>query len=427
MVQFDYTPRVAGETAGLGFTLPLPQRQQGIDVRSASPQSRRAAADASFYEPATDIDTTLTTMRDGYMQGVQELNDLIRDAYSKGYDPRTVDYGDENSMEVNKRFTEKINDIKMREAQLRQAKAITSRFMQQGQVFDQNIEDISNLQGFGGAEDIAKAFNAANTASGYGDDGFQAMQQAREDAIANIDAVYAPYFEKYKDNPIVLQQLQTKYQTNIGALETPFMKPPPAPKPSRVDESLEIERRKKDESFRRNVQSYLSRTEPTYGEEVSVSGLKIGKNITASIGGVSQVATTSSVVDNRTDLSLLSEQDISGGRVTVSDPKYDRISLVAIGKDGRVISDFSGVEEVQGQGRRAQTVKRPLSKDDIVEFRVMATGSAKMRGGAVTNAYDDPSVLTYKDEAQAEAVRRRISELQIEANKRNEKLKSRFD
>lgn len=371
MINFEYTPRAASETAGLGFQLPIAQRQVGVDVRNADPNVRRRAADASFYEPATDIDTTLTAMRDEYMLGVQELNELSRQAFAKGYDPRSVDYSDANSIEVNRRFTEKIAEIKMKEAQLRQARAVTSRFMQQGTLYDPTISDISQLQGFEGAGGVVKGFNQALTAQGYGEEGMQIMQEAREQAIANIQSIYQPYMEKYANNPIAMQALQTKLNTELASLEVPAVKPPPREARDPIAEFVAKKEIGLEIEDNRKFNSAIKTMSPK-----PVGNKLIARAPDGSKREIGQLyrAPLPSPVSPATSAAKYVVGDIPSDE-PLKNFKYDALEIVPIDKDGKVITSMKNI---------------PVSKYD--RFVVLAKGVAE--GYKLYTVYDEFNAIS---------------------------------
>lgn len=404
MVEFDYTPRVAQDTAGLGFVLPLPQMQQGIDVRNANPQTRASqAASMPFYEQAEDIDPTLTYLRDSYIADVQGLNALVQEAVSLGYDPRTIDYQDAQSIEVNKRYREMLEPIKQKEAQLRYAKPVTTRMRQLGQLYDPSIEDISALQGFGGAEDISKAYNQSLTSMGYGQEGLQAANTARIAAQNNITAIYKPYVDRFANNPVLAQSLNTMYQRDLSAMEQALPKAPPKPQRDPIADAALKDQETARAKAEKELQSYLKRTAPQrVGGEIKLGNKVIGtrKRVPFAVD-MTPTSTSAFTTESNFAKEGLGDEAV-GGRVPVQEPRYDGMEIVAIGPNNIVITNLTNKK-----------------KGDVLRFAVMAKGLAKSEVGSI-DAYDDPrNVFQFKDEAQATALEQRLSELEQDVNAYN--------
>lgn len=366
MVEFDYTPRVAQETAGLGFSLPLPQRQQGIDVRNANPQTRASqAASMPFYQQAEDIDPTLTNLRDSYIADVQGLNALVQEAVSLGYDPRTIDYQDPQSIEVNKRYREMLEPIKQKEAQLRYAKPVTTRMRQLGQLYDPSIEDVSALQGFGGAEDVSKAYNQSLTSMGYGQEGLNAANIARKAAQDNIKAIYQPYMDKFANNPVLAQSLNTMLQRDLSTMEQALPKAPPKETEQKLSEYEKLVMKSAFESDEK-TQGYLSAMPITeYGSNLVyqnvVRNKKTGEAIRAegtfNLGRLLRVPLAKAIQPASTTAFVEGEE---GLQKNIGDQKYNDMKIVPVDAKGNPTQD----------------------KTKIKEFKVLLTGSG-------TNANDD--------------------------------------
>jgi hypothetical protein len=345
MVEFDYTPRVAQETAGLGFTLPLPQRQQGVDVRNANPQTRAAqAASMPFYQQSEEIDPTLTNLRDAYIADVQGLNALVQEAVSLGYDPRTIDYQDPQSIEVNKRYREMLEPIKQKEMQLRYAKPVTTRMRQLGQLYDPSIEDISALQGFEGALDVAKAYNQSLTSMGYGQDGLTAANNARLAAQNNITAIYSPYVEKFANNPVLAQSLNTMYQRDISAMEQALPKAPPKETEQKLSEYEKLVMKSAFESDEK-TQGYLSAMPITeYGDNLGyqtvVRNKKTGEQIRVedryNLGRLLRVPLAKPIQPASTTAFVEGE---NGLQKNIGDQKYNDMKIVPVDAKGNPTQD----------------------------------------------------------------------------------------
>lgn len=376
MVEFEYTPRVASETAGLGFSLPLPQRQVGVDVRNANPNTRASMMqDMPFYEVSEDIDPTLTNLRDAYIADVQGLNALVQEAVALGYDPRTIDYQDPQSIEINKMYREMLNPIKQKEAQLRYAKPITERMRQQGQFYNRGIQDVANLYGFGGAEDVVKGYNQSLTSMGYDKEGLFAAQKGREEAIANIDKVYAPLLEQYKDDPEALQQLNTMYNMNVSSLEQAMPKgSKPQRDPIQDFEAKEIvkaniELQKEQIKAQDKYEKVLKQMTPR-----AVSGNLIvkgtdGKKV-RDIGQRVSAPLTKSMEPSTVTAKYYSKSTPLPERNNLDKFRYDSMEIIGIDKDGNVI-----------EGKDV-----PISQYD--RFEVLMKGSASSAGKRRVAVYD---------------------------------------
>lgn len=396
MVEFDYTPRVAQETAGLGFSLPLPQRQQGIDVRNANPQTRASqAASMPFYQQAEDIDPTLTNLRDSYIADVQGLNALVQEAVSLGYDPRTIDYQDPQSIEVNKRYREMLEPIKQKEAQLRYAKPVTTKMRQLGQLYDPSIEDISALQGFGGAEDVSKAYNQSLTSMGYGQEGLNAANIARKAAQDNITAIYQPYIDKFANNPVLAQSLNTMLQRDLSTMEQALPKAPPKDELGIYYQKKQIDKKFKDVKEVEELDSQIQISVAPTNFSVKTASGTMRPVLGLPIAGLGKVIAPKK-----------SSVKTSGGKTEqATKQEFDRIAVLPMNKSGAAIFE-------------------PTATDEVVGFGVFAVGKADVGTGTkkrTVDVYDSYDIVSSVANENYKAVSNdRRNKLQSEAERLNE-------
>jgi hypothetical protein len=367
-------------------------------VRNANPQTRAAqAASMPFYEQSEEIDPTLTNLRDAYIADVQGLNALVQEAVSLGYDPRTIDYQDPQSIEVNKRYREMLEPIKQKEMQLRYAKPVTTKMRQSGELYDPFITEVSNLSGFGGAENITKAYNASLSSMGYDQAGIAAAEAARQQAIEGINAVYAPYREQFKGNPVMSQALETKYMTDMNSLEQAL---PKGAKPQRDELAMYYQKKQIDKDFKavEEVNDFDSKMQisvaPTNFTVKTASGTArpvLGLPL-AGLGVV--IAPKKSSVKT------------SGGKTEqATKQEFDRIAVLPMNKNGNAIFE-------------------PTATDEVVGFGVFAVGKADVGTGTkkrtvdVYDSYDIVSSVANKNYKAVSDDRR--NKLQSEAARLNE-------
>jgi hypothetical protein len=421
MVEFDYTPRVAQETAGLGFTLPLPQRQQGVDVRNANPQTRATqAASMPFYEQADDITSALTTLRDAYIADVQDLNTLVQEGVELGYDARTIDYQDPQSIEVNKRYREVLNRVKSKELELRNAKPVVDAVAKSRGVFNPEAMSYGEIDPFFGAAEAAAAFNQGVGTQGYGEEGMTEALKAKAQAEQNINAIYAPQFEKYKNNPAMMQSLEDKRLRDISSLQAISKKEAPREPMERNPLSLKVAEWELKNEFDKisKTQEYMN----------GMQAVPIGSNLVAlspdgstrNIGQPYRVALINEAKPTTTT-ALTSEGKKSG----LKDIRYDGLQIVGYGKDGKIITDD----------------KVPVSQ--YAGFKVMAKGIAEEKAivppterpqaGKVAkptyvekaiDVFDDPSVVATSGDAEYKLVLAEITrQMQVQAENMTKALK----
>jgi len=370
MVEFDYTPRVAQETAGLGFTLPLPQRQQGVDVRNANPQTRAVqAASMPFYEQADDITSALTTLRDAYIADVQDLNTLVQEGVELGYDARTIDYQDPQSIEVNKRYREVLNRVKSKELELRNAKPIVDAVTKAGGLVNTGAMAYGEIDPFLGAGEPIKAFNQGIGSQGYGEEGMTTALLAKEKAEQDINAIYAPQFEKYKNNPTMMQSLENKRLRDISSLQAISKKEAPRePRDPIADFQLREEIKLKMQSNRAYNSAIKDMTITPVSNNLFVKG-KDGKKV-RDIGARYSAPLTKTMEPASVDAKYYGRGTKDTDRKNLDKFKYDVMEIVGIDKDGNVIEDAN----------------TPVSQYD--RFEVVMKGSASSGGKKRIAVYD---------------------------------------
>lgn len=118
MDQTDLSPRVAQETAGYGFQVPIFRMNQGINASMASPQARQSMipvdfAMEDFRVSPEDYQMSLKEeARVGLDQGLLELNDLVSKAAMAGIDATKIDMSNPASIAVNQMFRKKFQEVK---------------------------------------------------------------------------------------------------------------------------------------------------------------------------------------------------------------------------------------------------------------------------------------------------------------------------
>lgn len=118
MDQTDLSPRVAQETAGYGFQVPIFRMNQGINASMASPQARQSMipvdfAMEDFRVSPEDYQLSLKEeARAGLDQGLLELNDLVSKAAMAGIDATKIDMSNPASIAVNQMFRKKFQEVK---------------------------------------------------------------------------------------------------------------------------------------------------------------------------------------------------------------------------------------------------------------------------------------------------------------------------
>ena len=405
MVEFDYTPRVAQETAGLGFTLPLPQRQQGVDVRNANPQTRAAqAASMPFYEQASDITSALTTLRDAYIADVQDLNTLVQEGVELGYDARTIDYQDPQSIEVNKRYREVLNRVKAKELELRNAKPLVDAVAKSRGVFNPEAMSYGEIDPFFGAAEAAAAFNQGVGTQGYGEEGMTEALKAKAQAEQNINAIYAPQFEKYKNNPAMMQSLEDKRLRDISSLQAISKKEAPRePRDPIMDFQMKEEIRLKMQSNKAYNNVIKDMTITPVSENLFVKGKdgkkvrEIGQRYSAPLTKTMEPASVSA---KYYDKGIQPEQIIG-----LDGFKYDAMEIVGIDKDGNVI----------------KAKDTPLSQYDRFEVVMKGSASTGTKRIAVYDTYGN--VVRGISEEEREAYRDVNNVLQQQAQNMTRALK----
>lgn len=399
MVEFDYTPRVAQDTAGLGFVLPLPQRQQGIDVRNANPQTRASqAASMPFYEQASDITSALTGLRDAYIADVQDLNTLVQEGVELGYDARTIDYQDPQSIEVNKRYREVLGRVKAKELELRNAKPLVDAVAKAGGLVNTEAMAFGEIDPFFGADEPIKAFNQGIGSQGYGAEGMTSALLAKEKAEQDINAIYAAQFKKYENNPTMMQSLEDKRRRDISSLQAISKKE--APKPERNELAIYYQKKQIDKQFKdvKEVEDFDSKMQisvaPTNftvkgadGKSQAVLGLPI-------VGLGEVIAPKKSSVKT------------SGGKTEqAAKQEFDRMAVLPMDKNGNAIFE-------------------PTATDEIVGFGVFVVGKADLGTGAkkrTVDIYDSYDIISSVANENHKAVSDdRRNKLQSEAQRLNE-------
>jgi hypothetical protein len=158
------------------------------------------------------------------MLGVQELNELSRQALAKGYDPRSVDYSDANSIEVNRRFTEKVAEIKMKEAELRQAREFKQRAFAKGDIFSssfnaqQMVDNALSPQSFQAVQEYNKGMSATPIKNA---ESYMMALQDREKILLDLQSKLDANIARAQGDEVVIAKLLDEHKNAVIGLQMP--------------------------------------------------------------------------------------------------------------------------------------------------------------------------------------------------------------
>lgn len=122
----ELTPRVAQQTAGLGFQVPVFRMNQGVSAATANPMSRAAMQPMEMIsEGQFGLNPNVMAMADEqsraqFFAGVDELNQFVNKAAEFGIDPSKVDMTVPESFALNQEFRKRVQGLQQ------QARAIST-------------------------------------------------------------------------------------------------------------------------------------------------------------------------------------------------------------------------------------------------------------------------------------------------------------
>ena len=122
----ELTPRVAQQTAGLGFQVPVFRMNQGVSAATANPMSRAAMQPMEMVsEGQFGLNPNVMAMADEqsraqFFAGVDELNQFVNKAAEFGIDPSKVDMSVPESFALNQEFRKRVQGLQQ------QARAIST-------------------------------------------------------------------------------------------------------------------------------------------------------------------------------------------------------------------------------------------------------------------------------------------------------------
>lgn len=122
----ELTPRVAQQTAGFGFQVPVFRMNQGVSAATANPMSRAAMQPMEMIsEGQFGLNPNVMAMADEqsraqFFAGVDELNQFVNKAAEFGIDPSKVDMSVPESFALNQEFRKRVQSLQQ------QARAIST-------------------------------------------------------------------------------------------------------------------------------------------------------------------------------------------------------------------------------------------------------------------------------------------------------------
>ena len=122
----ELTPRVAQDTGGFGFQVPVFRMNQGVSAATANPMSRAAMQPMEMIsEGQFGLNPNVLAMADEsaraqFFAGVDELNQFVNKAAEFGIDPSKVDMSVPESFALNQEFRKRVQALQQ------QARGITT-------------------------------------------------------------------------------------------------------------------------------------------------------------------------------------------------------------------------------------------------------------------------------------------------------------
>jgi hypothetical protein len=193
--------------------------------------------------------------------------------------------------------------------------------------------------------------------------------KAKAQAEQNINAIYAPQFEKYKNNPAMMQSLEDKRLRDISSLQAISKKEAPRePRDPIADFQLREEIKLKMQSNRAYNSAIKDMTITPVSNNLFVKG-KDGKKV-RDIGARYSAPLTKTMEPASVDAKYYGRGTKDTDRKNLDKFKYDVMEIVGIDKDGNVIEDAN----------------TPVSQYD--RFEVVMKGSASSGGKKRIAVYD---------------------------------------
>lgn len=143
---FELTPRVAQDTGGFGFQVPVFRMNQGVSAATANPMSRAAMQPMEMIsEGQFGLNPNVLAMADEsaraqFFAGVDELNQFVNKAAEFGIDPSKVDMSVPESFALNQEFRKRVQALQQ------QARGITTGAAQQALIDQQAQRELITMQ-----------------------------------------------------------------------------------------------------------------------------------------------------------------------------------------------------------------------------------------------------------------------------------------
>lgn len=142
----ELTPRVAQDTGGFGFQVPVFRMNQGVSAATANPMSRAAMQPMEMIsEGQFGLNPNILAMADEsaraqFFAGVDELNQFVNKAAEFGIDPSKVDMSVPESFALNQEFRNRVQALQQ------QARGITTGAAQQALIDQQAQRELITMQ-----------------------------------------------------------------------------------------------------------------------------------------------------------------------------------------------------------------------------------------------------------------------------------------
>ena len=142
----ELTPRVAQDTGGFGFQVPVFRMNQGVSAATANPMSRAAMQPMEMIsEGQFGLNPNVLAMADEsaraqFFAGVDELNQFVNKAAEFGIDPSKVDMSVPESFALNQEFRNRVQALQQ------QARGITTGAAQQALIDQQAQRELITMQ-----------------------------------------------------------------------------------------------------------------------------------------------------------------------------------------------------------------------------------------------------------------------------------------
>lgn len=142
----ELTPRVAQDTGGFGFQVPVFRMNQGVSAATANPMSRAAMQPMEMIsEGQFGLNPNVLAMADEsaraqFFAGVDELNQFVNKAAEFGIDPSKVDMSVPESFALNQEFRKRVQALQQ------QARGITTGAAQQALIDQQAQRELITMQ-----------------------------------------------------------------------------------------------------------------------------------------------------------------------------------------------------------------------------------------------------------------------------------------